>query len=240
MGAWIAERLNRCDGRGAVPHSRRRASRRSTRRASRSTIRRPTPRSSRRSKQGLRADRRTAADPPAAPHQRPGILRRAGGEFPSRSQPEGALRCRVSNASKILEKIPRHGAPPRADRRRRRRHRPFGEMRGGGRHRPHHHLQFRPLPHGRPRLGRGAARLRQRQRDREGDGGGGAAGGEAHAGARRRQRHRPVRADEAVPRRAEGDGLFRRAEFSHHRPFRRRHARRASRRPAWASASRST
>ena len=50
----------------------------------------------------------------------------------------------------------------------------------------------------------------------------GAAGGEAHAGARRRQRHRPVRADAAVPRRAEGDGLFRRAEFSDDRALRRR------------------
>ena len=35
-------------------------------------------------------------------------------------------------------------------------------------------------------------------------------------------------------------GLLRRAEFSDHRPVRRRHARRASRRPAWATASRST
>ena len=43
-------------------------------------------------------------------------------------------------------------APARADHRRRRRHRPVGQVRGGRRHRPHRHLQFRPLPHGRPRL----------------------------------------------------------------------------------------
>ena len=68
----------------------------------------------------------------------------------------------------------------------------------------------------------------------------GAAGGQAHAGARRRQRHRSVRADAAIPGRTEGHGLFRRAELSDHRPVRRHDARRASRRPAWASASRST
>ncbi len=130
-------------------------------------------------------------------------------------------------------------ADGRADHRRRRRHRPLGQVRGGRRHRPHRHLQLRPLPHGRPRLGRRAARLRQRQRDREGDGRRGAAGRPPHPGPRRRQRHRPVPADGPVPRRAEGDGLLRRAELPDRRPLRRHHAHARSRRPAWATASRS-
>ena len=49
--------------------------------------------------------------------------------------------------------VQRHGGAPPADHRRRGGNRPFGEVRGGRRHRPHHHLQFRPLPHGRARLG---------------------------------------------------------------------------------------
>jgi hypothetical protein len=52
-------------------------------------------------------------------------------------------------------------------------------VRGGRRHRPHRHLQFRPLPHGRARLAGRAARLRQRQRDRRRHGARGAAGGAA-------------------------------------------------------------
>ena len=42
------------------------------------------------------------------------------------------------------------------DHRRRRRHRPLREVRRGGRRRPDHHLQLRPLPDGRPRLARRA------------------------------------------------------------------------------------
>ena len=42
-----------------------------------------------------------------------------------------------------------------ADHRRRRGHGPLGEVRGGGRRRPDHHLQLGPLPHGRPRLAGG-------------------------------------------------------------------------------------
>ena len=44
-------------------------------------------------------------------------------------------------------------------------------------------------------------------------------------GPRRRQRHRPLPADGPVPRRAEGDGLLRRAELPDRRPLRRHHAR---------------
>ena len=86
----------------------------------------------------------------------------------------------------------------RADHRRRRRHRPVGQVRGGGRHRPHRDLQLRPLPHGRARLARRADGLRQRQRDRARHGARGAAGGEAHAGAGRRQRHRSVSASTSI------------------------------------------
>ncbi len=66
--------------------------------------------------------------------------------------------------------IPRHDRARRADHRRRRRHRPVGEMRGGRRHRSHRHLQFRPLPHGRARLARRPDALWRRQPDRRGDG----------------------------------------------------------------------
>ncbi len=99
----------------------------------------------------------------------------------------------------ILEKFRGMIAPQRADRRRRRRHRPFRQMRGGGRHRPHRHLQFRPLSHGGPRLAGRPAGLRQCQRDRGRDGARSAAGGEEHAGAGRRQRHRSVPADRPFP-----------------------------------------
>ena len=61
-----------------------------------------------------------------------------------------------------------------------------------------------------------------------------------HAGAGRRQRHRPVRADAAIPRRAQGHGFFGRAELPDHRPVRRQRCARVSRRPAWGSGSRST
>ena len=55
-------------------------------------------------------------------------------------------------------------------------HRPLGEVRRGRRHRPDHHLQLRPLPHGRPRFARRPDALRRRQRDRRGHGPRGAAG----------------------------------------------------------------
>ena len=49
-------------------------------------------------------------------------------------------------------------------------HGPVGEVRGGRRRRPDHHLQLRPLPDGRPRLAGRLHALRRRQRDRHGDG----------------------------------------------------------------------
>ena len=66
----------------------RRASRRSTRPASRSTTRKPTPRCSTRSRRACAQTDKRRLDPPAAPHQRPGILRRAGRSTFARSQPE--------------------------------------------------------------------------------------------------------------------------------------------------------
>ena len=50
------------------------------------------------------------------------------------------------------------------------------QVRRGRRHRPHHHLQLRPLSHGRPRQPRRHDALRRRQPDRHGHGPRGAAG----------------------------------------------------------------
>ena len=90
---------------------------------------------------------------PAAAHQRPGIRRgrrrRISDEIASTHE---RTEC-PDPPRKNPGKIPRHDRARPADRRRRRRHRPFGQGRGGRRHRPDHHLQFRPLPHGRARLG---------------------------------------------------------------------------------------
>ena len=66
-----------------------------------------------------------------------------------------------------------------------RRHRALGEVRRGRRHRPDHHLQLRPLPHGRARLARRADALRRRERDRRRHGPRGAPGRQAHARAGR-------------------------------------------------------
>ena len=78
----------------------------------------------------------------------------------------------------ILDTLPRARSPRgEPDHRRRRRHRPVGQVRRGRRHRPDRHLQLGPLPHGRPRLAGRPAGLRQRQRDRLRDGARGAAGG---------------------------------------------------------------
>ena len=54
----------------------------------------------------------------------------------------------------------------RRDHRRGRGHRPVGQVRRGGRRRPDHHLQLRPLPDGGPRLAGRPDALRRRQRDR--------------------------------------------------------------------------
>ena len=107
-----------------------------------------------------------------------------------------------------------------ADRRRRRRHRPLGQVRGDRRHRPDRDLQFRPLPHGRTRVARRAARLRQRERDRARDGARGAAGGAAYAGAGRRQRHRSFLHLRRFSGAAEGPRLLRYPELSDGRPDR--------------------
>ena len=114
-----------------------------------------------------------------------------------------------------------------ADHRRRRGHRALGEARRGGRRRPDHHLQLRPLPDGRPRLARRAAAVRRRERDRRRHGARGAAGREGDAGARRRVRHRSVPADARLPRRAAAHRLQRRAELPDGRPLRRHDPRRA-------------
>ena len=130
----------------------------------------------------------TRWSPPGATSPR----RRAPARWHERHAPH---RSTGASSSASAPRSPR-GA---ADHRRRRRHRPVGQVRGGRRHRPHRHLQLRPLPHGRARLARRPARLRQRQRDRLRDGARGAAGRQAHAGARRRQRHRPVHDRRRVP-----------------------------------------
>ncbi len=180
--------------------------------ASRSRTRGPTPRCSRALERTVRQTASRQLDP-ASPHHindpafaaasSPRSARCIGaiGRAPARGEVTDApVRTRTSSCDKFRAMI---GAR-RADRRRRRRHRPLGQMRGGGRHRPHRHLQFRPLPHGRPRLARRPDGLWRRQRDRRRDGARGAAGGQAHAGAGRRQRHRSVPRDGRLPRRDEG------------------------------------
>ena len=69
----------------------------------------------------------------------------------------------------------RTGRGAAADHRRRRGHGALGEARRGGRRRPDHHLQQRPLPDGRPRLARRADAVRRRERDRRRHGARGAA-----------------------------------------------------------------
>ena len=135
----------------------------------------------------FRAGDEPEAAPAPAPHQRPGVRRRAGRQLQRDQDPM----ARIARQD-ILKTLRGDGAPRRADHRRRRRHRPVRQVRGGRRHRPHRHLQLRPLPHGRARLARRPDGLRQRQRDRARDGARGAAGGQAHAGAGRGQRHRSV------------------------------------------------
>ena len=61
-----------------------------------------------------------------------------------------------------------------------------------------------------------------------------------NAGARRRERHRSLRADAAVPGRAEGHGILGRAELSRPSACSTASCARASRRPAWATDSRWT
>ena len=162
----------------------------------------PRPRGRRRAVRGARgdraADRAPPPDPPAAQPQRSRRSPRRWSPASARSRGSSVM-PRFERAA-LLEQVPGHGGAARADRRRRRRHRPVGQMRGGGRHRPDRDLQLRALPDGRARLARGPARLRQRQRDRARDGQGGAAGGRAHAGAGRRQRHRPVPDPRRLPR----------------------------------------
>ena len=131
-------------------------------------------------------------------------------------------------------------AARRADHRRRRRHRPVGQVRGGRRHRPDRDLQLRPLPHGRARLARRPARLRQRQRDRR---------ARWRTRCCRWCRHTPVLAgvngtdpfmirDEFL-RRLAGARLLRRPELPDASASSTASSAPTSRRPAWATGSRS-
>ena len=188
-----------------IPRGRRVAA--STRRTGRSGIRRRTRRCSTRL-------RRASAPAPnrklirlPQQHQRSGIRRRTGRGVqrhrPARAIERGGMRIRppwpASRARRSSKKLRAMVAPRRADHRRRRRHRPVREVRGGGRHRPDRDLQLGPLPHGRARLAGGPDGLRQRQRHRGGHGARGAAGGQGHAGARGRQRHRSVHDPRPLP-----------------------------------------
>ncbi len=98
--------------------------------------------------------------------------------------------CSSSSKDKIHEheapvrdprRFPREGRRGAADHRRRGRHRPERQVRGGRRDRPDHHLQLGPVPDGGPREPGRADALWRRQRDRHGDGPRGPAGGRAHA-----------------------------------------------------------
>ena len=140
----------------------------------------------------------------AAQHQRSRIRRGGRGRLRGRRPPGGGRRPGAAAIARsgpdmpriarktILEKFARHDRPRPADHRRRRRHRPLRQVRGGRRHRPDRDLQFGPLPHGRARLAGRPAGLRQRQRRGRRHGPGSAAGGAPHAGAGRRQRHRSL------------------------------------------------
>ena len=136
-------------------------------------------------------------DPLAACDQRSAVRRRRWSRRSARSRVRRNAHAALP-APRSAGEVPGHGAARRADHRRRRRHRPVGEMRGSRRDRPDHPVQLRPLPHGRPRFARRTAGLRQRQRHRAGNGARGAAGGPAHTGDRRRERHRSVPADRGL------------------------------------------
>ena len=112
MGAWIAERLNRCDGevRFLIPEK------------GVSAIDAPgqpfhDPEADAAlfdgAGSGVQADRQAPADPAAAPHQRSGLLRRAGREFPRDRRLRRKAMPRIER-SKILEKFQdmvRRGVP---------------------------------------------------------------------------------------------------------------------------------
>ena len=117
---------------------------------------------------------------------------------------------------------------------------PVGEVRRGRRGRPHHHLQLGPLPDGRPRLARRLHALRRRQRDRRGDGRRGPPDRARDAGPRRRLRHRPVPAHARLPRGDQADRLLRGPELPDRRASATASSGRTSKRPGWATASRST
>ena len=123
--------------------------------------------------------------------------------------------------SSILARFRGHDRAARADRRRRRRHRSVGQVRGGRWDRPDRHLQLRSIPDGRPRFTGGPAGVRERQRDRGRDGTRGATGRRAHSGAGRGQRHRSVLPPRGLPARAAPARVRRRAELPDRRPDRR-------------------
>ena len=161
---------------GALPDSRRRRLR--PRRAGPAVLRsRGRPRAVRRHRAAASAPAPTASACPRcrttsttrrSPMRWSPLPRGRGARRRRRAAP--ALRPRTTMPriarSEILATLARHDRARPAHHRRRRRHRPVGQVRGGRRHRPDRHLQLGPLPHGGPRLARRAARLRQRQRDR--------------------------------------------------------------------------
>ena len=213
---------------GALPHPRRRRLVDRPARASRSTTPRPTGRCSRRSSS-------TSAPAPTASCMRLPLhindeafadalvaaWREVAAPRSAEKRQPSARTHAPHRPTDPARALPRQDRRRPAAHRRRRRHRPLGQVRGGRRHRPDRHLQLGPLPHGRARLAGRPARLRQRQRDRLRDGARGAAGGEAHAGAGRRQRHRPVHDPRAVPAAPDRPRLLRHPELPDRRPDRR-------------------
>ena len=69
----------------------------------------------------------------------------------ARRRPEPNTMPRIARTD-LLDTLPRQDRRRPAAHRRRRRHRPVRQVRGGRRHRPDRDLQLRPLPHGRARL----------------------------------------------------------------------------------------
>ena len=151
-------------------------------------------------------DRQPSDHPRQAPHQRSRIRRRHRRRVPRvdrtrRARAEGPRGSDARFARQKSGKVPRDGRARRTDRRRRRGHGPFRQMRGSGRRRSHRDLQFRAAT-GWPAAARSPdCCLWRRQRDRGRNGRRGAACRQAHAGAGGSERNRSVSPDGRLLRR---------------------------------------
>ena len=109
IGAWIAERLNRCDGpvRFLIPENGVSALDAPGQRLLRPGGRRA--RCSTRSKPTFQRNRPAAADQPAAPHQRPGVFADASSRTSARSRVAESQPMAAISSAKDPRQLPRHG-----------------------------------------------------------------------------------------------------------------------------------